>query len=596
MIDEDANAGRQKAVLPCSRWLSVALAAAFAMLAAGVPSAAQAQVSSPAIAGPSRDELGGITRAPAVEAPRLTVSGGIERSSCPLADPQFAKITTTINTVTFNGLKGATAAEMEAAWKPLAGTPQPISVLCEIRDAAATILRGKGYLAAVQVPVQRIENGQVRLEVLYARITAIRARGETRGAERKLMAYLGRLTQDDIFDRDRAERYLLLARDLPGYNVQLTLRPAGTAPGDLIGEVTVLRQAFAADFSVQNLASAATGRWGGQLRAQAFGITGAGDATTLSYYTTSDFREQRILQVSHEFRPGSEGLLLGASLTYAWTRPDLGEANGGAPLDAGTLLASFHARYPLVRSQAGDLWLGGGFDLLNQDTTLILPLSRDRLRIFWARLDFDRVDLSRAEPGWRIDGSLEVRQGVGGLGASPSCLGLACGSRVPTSRFDASPAATVVRAEVEYERALGRFSLAVHPRGQYAFRKVLGFEAFVPGNYTVGRGYDPGTITGDSGVGFSTELRGPHLPIGRGNGPAVQPFAFFDAAWAWDRGAGKAQRLSSVGGGLRADLGSRFRLDASLAVPLDHAGFNGRKPAPRLLVTLTTRLLPWGGR
>lgn len=591
---EGEKGGKRRGLAVLGRWLPYAFALACCPLL--VPVTAFAQVSTPTIAGPSRDELGGITRAPAIQAPRLTVSGGIERSGCPLADPQFAKIITTITAVSFNGLKGATAEEMEAAWKPYAGAPQPIAVLCEIRDAAATILRAKGYLAAVQVPVQRIENGQVRLEVLYARITAIRARGETRGAERKLMAYLGRLTRDDIFDRNRAERYLLLARDLPGYNVQLTLRPAGTAPGDLIGEVTVLRQAVTADFSVQNLASAATGRWGGQFRVQAFGITGMGDATTLSYYSTSDFREQRIFQASHEFRPGSQGLVVGASLTYAWTQPDLGQAAGGAKLDARTLLASLYARYPLVRSQAGDLWLGGGFDLLNQDATLILPLSRDRLRVFWARLDFDRMDLSRAEPAWRLDGSLEVRQGVAGLGASRSCLGIACGSRVPTSRFDGSPAATVVRAEVEYERALGRFSLAVHPRGQYAFRKVLGFEAFAPGNYTVGRGYDPGVITGDSGVGVATELRGPRLPIGRGNGPVVQPFAFVDAAWAWDRGAGKPQRLSSVGGGLRADLGSRFRLDASVAVPLDAAGFNGRRPAPRVLVSLTTRLLPWGGR
>lgn len=591
---EGEKGGKRKGLAVLGGWVANALALAFCPVM--VPVAAFAQVSTPTIAGPSRDELGGITRAPAVQAPRLSVSGGIERSGCPLADPQFAKITTTITAVAFNGLKGATAEDMEAAWKPYAGTPQPIAVLCEIRDAAATILRAKGYLAAVQVPVQRIENGQVRLEVLYARITAIRARGETRGAERKLMAYLGRLTRDDIFDRNKAERYLLLARDLPGYNVQLTLRPAGTAPGDLIGDVTVLRQAVTADFSVQNLASAATGRWGGQLRVQAFGITGMGDATTLSYYSTSDFREQRIFQASHEFRPGSQGLVVGASLTYAWTQPDLGQAAGGAKLDARTLLASLYARYPLVRSQAGDLWLGGGFDLLNQDTTLILPLSRDRLRVFWARLDFDRMDLSRAEPAWRLDGSLEVRQGVAALGASPSCLGIACGSRVPTSRFDGSPAATVVRAEVEYERALGRLSFVVHPRGQYAFRKVLGFEAFAPGNYTVGRGYDPGVITGDSGVGVATELRGPRLPIGRGNGPVVQPFAFVDAAWAWDRGAGKPQRLSSVGGGLRADLGSRFRLDASVAVPLDAAGFNGRRPAPRALVSLTTRLLPWGGR
>ena len=49
--------------------------------------------------------------------------------------------------------------------------------------------------------------------------------------EAKLAGYLSKLTQDEIFDRNRAERYLLLARDIPGYNVQLTLKPAGTGPG-----------------------------------------------------------------------------------------------------------------------------------------------------------------------------------------------------------------------------------------------------------------------------------------------------------------------------------------------------------------------------
>ena len=144
-------------------------------------------------------------------------------------------------------------------------------MLCEIRDAAATILRNKGYLAAVQVPTQRIETGVVRMETLFARITTVRARGQTGGAEAKLAGYLSKLTEDEIFDRNRAERYLLLARDLPGYNVQLTLKPAGTGPGELIGEVSVIRRAFSLDATVQNLAARQTGRWGGQLPRSALG-------------------------------------------------------------------------------------------------------------------------------------------------------------------------------------------------------------------------------------------------------------------------------------------------------------------------------------
>lgn len=582
-----------------SGWLKRASAGPFcvgsvALLTAALPSAVAAQgvpAGVPSGAGvPTRDQLQGVTgEATPPPPPRLTIKGDIERAACPLADPQYADIKVSIGHVTFNGLKGASAAELESAWKPFTSGPQPIATLCDIRDAAGTILRNKGYLAAVQVPTQRIENGEVRMEVLYARVTTIRARGETRGAERKLQQYLEKLTRDEIFDRNKAERYLLLARDLPGYNVQLTLRPAGTAPGDLVGEVSVLRVPFVADLSIQNLASKATGRWGGQIRAQAFGLTGLGDVTTLSYYATADFTEQHILQASHEFRPGSEGLVVGGQFTYAWTRPDIGPLPGGVELKARTLFASLYGRYPLVRSQRANVWLGAGFDLVNQDVDLIGPLSRDRLRVLWTRLDVDAIDTSRVAPAWRASGSLELRQGLSILDATRGCT-ITCA--VGTSRADGRPDATVVRAQGEYERALGKLAIAVLPRAQVAFSPLLGFEEFSGGNYTVGRGYDPGELTGDSAVGASVELRGPRLPIGRGD-IHVQPYVFGDAVWAWNKGLPGTNRLVSAGGGLRSELGERFRLDATLAVPLERAGLPLRRPDPRFLVTLTTRLLPW---
>jgi len=235
-----------------------ALAAVLFLSAMSVP--AVAQVAPPQGSAPTREELRPVPDAPQSQAPRLEVNGDIERAPCPLADPKFANISVPVRNVTFNTLKGASAEEMRAAWAAYAGTQQPVAVLCEIRDAAATILRRKGYLAAVQVPAQQIENGEIRMEMLYARVTAVRARGQTDGAEALIARYLGRLANDEIFNRDAAERYLLLARDIPGYNVQLTLKPAGTGPGDLVAEVTVVRQAYAVDLSVQNLSSRASSR------------------------------------------------------------------------------------------------------------------------------------------------------------------------------------------------------------------------------------------------------------------------------------------------------------------------------------------------
>jgi hemolysin activation/secretion protein len=573
-------------------------------LAASAGLLAESPVAAQAVA-PTREELTRPQLAPPPAKSTLNVIGGVERSPCPLANPEFNDVRVTISNVDFHNLKGATPDEMRQTWAEYAGTEQPVSIICEIRDRAATYLRNKGYLAAVQVPTQRIENGQVRLELLYARVTTIRARGQTGGAEAKLAGYLSKLTQDEIFDRNRAERYLLLARDLPGYNVQLVLKPAGTAPGEMIGEVNVIRRAYAVDAMVSNLAAKETGRWGGQLRAQAFGLTGLGDETTVSIYSTSDFKEQQILQASHSFRPGNEGLTISGQFTYAWSQPALEDVEDN--LKSKTLFASLGAAYPLIRTQEKNLTLGAGFDFVNQKTDLLIPIARDRLRVLWARADFDAVDLRSRRPKWRVSGTLELRHGIDVFDASETCPQSGCSDgSTPQARIDADPTAMVVRFNGTAELGLfNSLAVAVSPRAQYAFDKLLSFEQFTLGNYTVGRGYEPSIITGDSGVGVAVELRGPRLSPFQRMPLSIQPYAFGDAAWAWTRGSlledqpgahwHDPRHLKSVGAGVRGEFGDRAAIDMSLAVPIDEAGLlnERRKPGPRFLLTLTTRLLPW---
>ena len=567
--------------------------AAGAGLIAEVPAAAQAVA-------PTREELTRPQLAPPPQKSTLNVIGGVERSPCPLANPEFNDVRVTISNVDFNNLKGATPEEMRATWADYAGAEHPVSVICEIRDRAATYLRNKGYLAAVQVPTQRIENGQVRLELLYARVTTIRARGETGGAEAKLAGYLEKLTEDEIFDRFRAERYLLLARDLPGYNVQLVLKPAGTGPGELVGEVSVIRQAYSVDAMVSNLAAAETGRWGGQLRAQAFGLTGLGDETYVSIYSTSDFEEQQIFQAGHSFRPGNEGLSVNAQFTHAWTRPALDGVEDN--LKSRTLFATLGLAYPLLRTQQKNLSIGAGFDFVNQKTDLLIPISRDRLRVLWARADFDAIDLRSRRPKWRVGGTVELRQGIGIFGASEACdlnplsPGRCIGGSVPQSRNDADPTGTVIRINGTAELGLGNsLALAVSPRAQYSPDELLSFEQFTAGNYTVGRGYDPSTLTGDSGAGVAVELRGPRLNPFRRSQLFVQPYVFGDAAWTWTHGRfSDPKHLTSAGGGFRGTLSDRLAIDAALAVPLERTGMlERRKGDARFLLTLTSRLLPW---
>ena len=580
------------------RWLASGTLAGLA-----VPGIALAQVP-PApgqVIPPTREEID--PAPPPAAAPRLTVEGDIERAPCPLAAPAYADIRVTISEVQFNNLKGASPEELRSAWAPYVGQSQPIAVVCEIRDTAATILRAKGYLAAVQVPTQRIENGVVRFEVLYARLTAIRVRGEASRAERLIAGYLEHLTDNEIFNRLEAERYLLLARDLPGHDIRLTLKSAETGvPGELIGEVTVLRTPFEVDLNIQNLASRDTGRWGGQLRAQFYGLTGMGDRTTLALFSTADFDEQQVVQIGHDFRVGSEGLGFSGRLTHAWTKPDIGALPGAAKVTARTLLINLETSYPFVRTRSANLYGALGLDYLNQDVDFIGPLSRDHIRVGYLRLSGDMIDPAPVRaPRWRASGSVELRRGLSILNASNGCGGVACAvGQVAPSRLDGDPTATVIRAAVSGEYVLiPELSAALTLRGQHAFDPLFSFEEFSAGNYTVGRGYEPGIILGDSGLGVQFELRGPRIGLPGRSQANIQPFGFVDSAWVWNKdrpGALDPQKLTSVGGGVRASLANRFRLEATLAVPTRRAGLQARNGDVRLLISLSTLLLPWGAR
>jgi hemolysin activation/secretion protein len=162
----------------------------------------------------------------------------------------------------------------------------------------------------------------------------------------------------------------------------------------------------------------------------------------------------------------------------------------------------------------------------------------------------------------------------------------------------------VLRASAIAEyRPLPDIAFSLAPRLQVSDDPLFAYEEFSAGNYTVGRGYDPGALVGDSGFGFQSELRYGSGLAQTANALAFQPYAFFDAAWVSNRrdGLDGTQSLFSAGAGVRAAYGGRARLDLTFAVPLKKLATGEavggvaieRRPDPRLLLSFTTRLLPW---
>jgi hemolysin activation/secretion protein len=214
--------------------------------------------------------------------------------------------------------------------------------------------------------------------------------------------------------------------------------------------------------------------------------------------------------------------------------------------------------------------------------------------------DYSDGNFSQAEPRWRVTSLFELRQGIDVFGASRFCGSSGSDCDVPPSRAEGRATATVLRSTTFGEfRPVKKVTFSLGLLTQYAWKPLLSFEEFSAGNYTVGRGYDPGALLGDKGFGTQAELRfGSRVPQSV-RSPAIEGYAFWDHAEVRNRDrltdpVGR-QHLDSVGAGARINF-DRFALDAALAVPLTRIGIDDRRPATRFLVSLTSRLWPWSYR
>lgn len=590
-----------------SRWRGVSTAL---MLSCILPSATWAQVAPqvPQTGVPSREE---IQRTPETAVPPVSAkvrSDSIPRGTCPEALVQ-SSLSVALTAISFTGPGGAalpprvqkTIAEVG---KGLIGTQQPIRIVCDIRDATNAALSRAGYVATVRVPEQTIEAGQLRIEIVTARIAELRVRGQVGGSRERIEAVLNRLRALDPLNERDAERLLLLAGDIPGTAVTLELRQLpGGQPGEVIGEILIERAPGALFANIQNYGSREIGRFGGLLRGEVYGLTGMGDRTFLGVFSTADGKEQQVVQAGHDLLVGSDGLRLGTFVTYAWTKPEIVQNNVTLDLESKSLLWGLTAAYPLFRQLNRNIYIGGGFELIEQRTRAAdIPINEDKLRVLSLRLDGDVAQrkLGRV-PAWRLAGSVELRKGLTIFDATER--GDQSGTAIPT-RFEGDPTALVVRgnllADLRSQLPWNddyAITLSTDARGQYTEKPLLAFEEFAVGNLTLGRGYDPGSTSADRAIGAATELRiGKPQPLGR-NDLAWEVIAFYDAVRIWnlDSGATETDRtLDSYGGGLRLTWGDRARFDLLYAKPRDKAlTLDSQRPTDRLLVSLTTRLWPW---
>jgi len=538
---------------------------------------------------------------------RIDVGAALAAPPCPL---EGSTVRMTLKDVRFEPARGGDLApELARLLAPVAARTElgerPIASVCDIRDRANQALFAAGYVASVQIPQQDVTDGTLRLQVVAARIVEVRVQGVEGELSGSLAARVRALQGIDPLNQREAERLLLLAGDVPGLQLRLTLQPAGREPGDVIAVLDVEQQRGLVIGSFQNSGSRALGPAIFSLRGELYGLTGLNDQTYLGVSNTSTWNEVHVVQAGHSIGLGTEGVRLGVRGSYARSNPTIPDLDLGSR----SLIAGLDLSAPLVRTlrRTGrtvddiNLFTGAGFELLNQRTVVRgaggnTPFTRDRLRILYARGGGRYI--SRNAYGVAVsdvDAVVEMRRGLDVFDATQ--LRTSEDGFQP-SRFAGDPRALEVRGTVNQTlrpfSGLPRLAFDLSAFGQWANNPLLNLEEFTIGNLTYGRGYDPGANAGDRAVAIRLQ---PRATLVAGPDGALDVFGFYEGVRFWNLDPGTTEidrRLQSAGGGLRFSMPSRLAVELTYARPLDPVlRSDARRPSDRLLVSLTSQFAPW---
>jgi hemolysin activation/secretion protein len=553
------------------RYFAAIALAATALLGAR-PASAEA---GPAQARVSREDLNPAARVqPSAPAAPLAAPSG---QPCPFAG---SALTFRLQSVAITG-STLPARKLAAAYADLIGREIPVTQICVIRDRVGRLIFDRDILARVDIPEQTISGGRLRLQVTEAMIAAVNVSADDAAAGPALArveGYLAELRGLAPFNLSVLQRYLALAREVPGVRLAPVLRADAAGQGAIDLDVRITRDPIDVYGLVQNTGSDSLGPWSALARVDFNSFTRFGDRTSLvTSHTLSD--EQWVVQLQEEARLGSGGLVGRASVAYARTRP--GGVLRQLNLEGRSLAVTASAEYPLVRTAGRSLWVNGGLDVIDDRLGFRAGdiLNDDKLRVAWLGLR-GRIDRSLGPFNLYALGEGQLRKGLGGLGASRA-------GDPRLSRPAGDPRAWNLRADGELNLQRDRwFELDLYVQAQYADRPLLTYEELAAGNGTVGLGYPPSVISGDRGVMAHGELRGPVWDLPGDIGLA--PFLFADRARLANLDPGTpARTLRSVGGGVRARLPQGLRCTLTYADPLDKPfATQPGKPAPRWLVSL----------
>ena len=286
------------------------------------------------------------------------------------------------------------------------GVDYDLAGLRRLANRLSEFYREAGYsFAKVYLPTQDVSSGTVELIVLEGTYGQIQALGEP-DLRALVEPYMSGLTPGSVIDGHQLESVVLTLGDIPGIRVAPVLKPGRqVGQGDL--DVQVQRDEQPHGYvSLDNQGS----RFSGENRVSAGFTTptwfGLGHEFDLN--VTRSNEGLKVSGVGYGLPVGDRGGRF--SLDYSYVSYALTNSDNLEGIEGWSKIYRGDFVHPLVRSQAGNLWLEYGAQLRKAYAINGTQISGDgNFRTFPLRLRFDSSDAFGGGGSWR--GSLVYTKG-----------------------------------------------------------------------------------------------------------------------------------------------------------------------------------------
>lgn len=356
--------------------------------------------------------------------------------------------------------------------------------------------RDAGYLVArAYLPAQQLKGGVLDIAVLEGTLGQVQVHNRS-GLQPSALAPLQQLPLNSPVQSPSLEQTLLSLADLPGTQIQSTLRP-GQAVGasDLLVEVSPTRR-FEGSADLDNFGSPYTGEYRVGTSLYWNNPLDRGDQLSLRLQASNDhLRYQRL---AYQLPLGSRATRVGAAISNMQYR--LGKDFEVLGASGSARIASAYLRQGLLRSVStnwyGQLQLDAKF--MRDEIGSTGTASRQQLHNLVLGLNGDWRDTLAGGAGNALQGSITA----GRLSMDAASTALDAAGARSVGNF--------LKLELALQRlqALGQgLSLALNVRGQLADQNLPSVEKMSLGGSQGVRAYAQGEALGDSGWQATVELR-----------------------------------------------------------------------------------------